>query len=267
MEMAETLLAAGARLDANTKLGETPLMFACRRGNRMMAEMLLASGASINDSTESGKTPLCHSIDSGRLSVVKLLIDNGANLDCGRQTKMSPLTRACKNGNGAIVKFLLSKGAAKYIDGEHTLREAIGSWNGEIVKLLLEAGFDVDAQSFCFAAGLGNMEIVKEFLKVGADPNMETRRGEIPLYMAVLFGKVNTVKLLLKAGAKPEQKMLVKASGKGYIKTAKNLIDAGVDPNCSLENDDTPLIAAVRNGRQKMVKFLLSYGAHPSEMP
>lgn len=265
METVKTLLTIGAQLDAKTKSGKTPLMFACRRGNVRMVETLLAAGAAINDSTEFGETSLCHSIDSGKLSVVELLLNNGASLDCGKQIKTSPLTRACKNGNKAIVEFLLSKGAVKYIDGEPALTEAVKSRDGEIVKLLLNAGVDVDARSFCFAAGLGNRKMVKDFLKAGANPNMKAKHGETPLSMAVLSGKVNMVKLLLRAGAEPDQEMLLKASEKGYIKTAKMLINAGIDPNCSNEDDDTPLIVAVENDRYNMVKLLLSCGAHPSK--
>jgi len=57
-ELAEFLLARGAKFDAKSDDGETPLHSAAWAGSSAGAELLLAHGADINAKNSSGETPL-----------------------------------------------------------------------------------------------------------------------------------------------------------------------------------------------------------------
>jgi ankyrin repeat protein len=77
----------------------------------------------------------------------------------------------------------------------------------DCVKLLLEAGADVDAQTahgetaLMYAAYAGRTEKVKVLLEYGADPNLTNMQGETALKMAKKKGHADIMQLLREAGA------------------------------------------------------------------
>jgi hypothetical protein len=57
---------------------------------------------------------------------------------------------------------------------------------------------------------------------------------------------------------------LVFAAGKGHLEGAQEALTQGADINKPDTNKETPLMAAAREGRAKMVRFLLRHGADPN---
>ena len=55
-----------------------------------------------------------------------------------------------------------------------------------------------------YAAGYGHVDIVKLLLDAGADVNERSRVSRTPLIWAAGSGQLNTVRLLLKNGADPD---------------------------------------------------------------
>ena len=84
------------------------------------------------------------------------------------------------------------------------------------------------------ASGEGNIELVKELLKKGADPNLYEGHGEPPLIWAARSSQDNVVKILLEAGA---------------------------NPNVKLAGGITPLMIAKEEGANVTIKYLLEHGA------
>ncbi|PFL66522.1 hypothetical protein COJ27_08940 [Bacillus cereus] len=84
------------------------------------------------------------------------------------------------------------------------------------------------------ASGEGNIELVKELLKQGADPNLYEGHGEPPLIWAARSSQDNVVKILLEAGA---------------------------NPNVKLTGGITPLMIAKEEGANVTIKYLLEHGA------
>jgi uncharacterized protein len=67
------------KVDVN-KTGWTPLHYACSSGRLELAEFLVANGAKVNALSPSETTPLMMAVSSGNDRLIKYLLDNGADL-------------------------------------------------------------------------------------------------------------------------------------------------------------------------------------------
>ena len=155
------------------------------------------------------------------------------------------------------------------------LSQHVVAFNGHAIVLDLlykRRGFEVEARdstgrtALMWAAGRGNEAVVKWLLDAGADVNAEGGRDGNALYAASEGGHQKVVKMLLDAGAKVNTQggycdnALRVASWNGDEKVVKMLLDAGADVNAE-GGDTSALQAASWNGDEKMVKMLLDAGA------
>jgi len=143
---------------------------------------------------------------------VKMWLMAGANINA--QEKLygnTALVVASKYGYTEIVKLLLEAGAdvnVKNKDGETALMKA--SYNGytEIVKMLIDAGADVNIKdrygttALMLASLYGYTEIVELLIKAGANVNIKNSYGGTALRWASANGSTKIVELLKEAGAK-----------------------------------------------------------------
>ncbi len=84
-------------------------------------------------------------------------------------------------------------------------------------------------------AAAGNLSLVREFLKAGADVNAKNSMGETPLHLAARFGHLEVVRLLVSKGALVnERTRFTKA---------------------------TPLMYAAEMGRESTIRYLMISGA------
>lgn len=67
------------KVDVN-KTGWTPLHYACSTGRLDVAQFLIANGAKVNALSPSETTPLMMAVSSGNDELIKLLLDKGADL-------------------------------------------------------------------------------------------------------------------------------------------------------------------------------------------
>lgn len=92
-------------------------------------------------------------------------------------------------------------------DGETCLSRAIAASDTVSLRLLLDAGADIELQSSNFltplalSAGSGNIEIIDYLLQRGANIEAKGEMEETPLIEAAFFGQAEVVKFLLKKGA------------------------------------------------------------------
>lgn len=130
----------------------------------------------------------------------------------------------------------------------------------------------------CLADGILNREVVtagqlRKRLDEGADPNAPGRWGDGPLAMAARNLDIESVELLLAAGADPRNKnktgdtaMHYAAKGQTTKAVVTALAEAGGDVNARCHGGNTPLHCAARysNGTGgSVVDCLLALGADP----
>ncbi|PUU83419.1 ankyrin repeat-containing domain protein [Tuber borchii] len=214
------------------------------------------------------------------LSIIELL--NGkANVE---GADVSPLQCAAGAGHLIALKVLLDVGKcmvdAKDSLGRTALSLAAEEGHSETIQELLDRGADKETTSkrwlftpLHFAAWNGKTEAVTTL--IGANVKLSPRddEGFTPLALACYVNRLDSVKLLLKAGADAEvpvtnrgwRRALHFAVGEGSVKIVKELLESGADVNRKRSDIDSdgasPLHIAARTGDLAVVEMLLKAGA------
>ena len=118
----EELLASGAEVDVENRIGYTPLMEAAREGNAAVVRRLLAAGgdpAHHGNELGMGMTALHLAADQDRPEVARLLLSRGLAVDVGNAQGTTPLAWALGEGALATAEVLLAAGADPTVEDTH----------------------------------------------------------------------------------------------------------------------------------------------------
>ncbi|CAH0394195.1 unnamed protein product [Bemisia tabaci] len=173
-----------SNVNAQNSEGMTPLMISAQLESVLIFDILLKHNAAIELQDEAGKTALHYAVmKSQNGEIIKLLLESGANVDA-RDVK----------GTTPLFKAVLDQRLDTMQDesGETALHNAVMTGqNGEIIKLLLESGANVDARDERGRTPLFNAVLAKRLdnmqtlLEAGADVNAADKSGETPLTTAM----------------------------------------------------------------------------------
>jgi hypothetical protein len=111
IEIVESLLNHGARIDAKRNDGCTPLYFACRNGHFPVVNLLINRGANVEASSINGWRPLHSAAWNGHLEIVKALIAKGVDMNARTNAGESALGWARRNNQSEVFALLRSLGA------------------------------------------------------------------------------------------------------------------------------------------------------------
>ena len=191
-EIVDLLIGAGADVNASSSGMFTPLMFAARTGDLKSAELLLDAGAEVNVASEDGLSPLLiasASLDaitgsdyrlvveeSQHESLGALLLDHGADVTQSDQYGMTALHYAVEMNKPSLLRALLKRDA----DPNARLTQGLPFRRGDYVGREAYDG----ASPFWLAARLGNVEMMRELLDAGADPELRQAWGVTPTMVA-----------------------------------------------------------------------------------
>ena len=160
--------------------------------------------------------------------------------------------------------------------------EATNKACGEIGRLLIKAGADVDALDekrwsvAAYAATLGWDAVVEQLAKAGADLSTADESGATPLIKAALQGRHRAVEALLKAGVPCSQRGPPPESwpamfyatrnshaqiDTAWLRTVGVFLDYGCDVNDRDSLGRTALMIAASVNASSAVRFLLDNGA------
>ncbi|TVU64854.1 ankyrin repeat domain-containing protein [Paenarthrobacter nitroguajacolicus] len=145
--------------------------------------------------------------------------------------------------------------AAAESDGWSALHAAASRNHTEIIRVLLEAGCPVDVMDdsgftpLLNAAGPGNTETISRLLAAGADPNVrEYRLLQTPLLRAADYGNAEVAQLLIDAGARIDDKsrgataLMTAAESSDGMETVRVLLQAGADPRITDDGSDEKFV-------------------------
>ncbi|XP_068602317.1 ankyrin repeat domain-containing protein 50 [Brachionichthys hirsutus] len=258
---------------------------------------MLESGVSVkHPGSIDGQTLLASAAHQGLAHVVKLLLTHGLDPMNSDHQGQTPLTLASKQGHINVLKVLLEWAKShepqtmqmmEHIDkdGWTALRSA--SWGGhsEAVRLLLDAGADVDGcdgdgrTALRAAAWGGHEEIVLTLLNYGAQVDKADNNGRTPLIAAAYMGHHEAVEVLLAHNAEVDLAdgdgrtalsvaalcVPTAAGVKGYGEAVSLLLERGADPGHRDHDGMTPLLLAAYEGHDDIIELLLEAGADVDE--
>lgn len=115
----------------------------------------------------------------------------------------------------------------------------------------------------------GDLRTIRKLMRSGLDlEQVDESSGATPLAAAAEGGRLDVVRILLRAGVDPDwggaTTPLDAAVLNGRLEVAATLIEAGADVNRPVADGSTPLIAAAATGHLELVQLLLAAGANPA---
>jgi ankyrin repeat protein len=185
LQTVERRLAEGADLAARDFWNRTPWLLSLQTGDVDKAKGLLAAGADRQDRGHCGRTVLMYPIESGHVPMLAWLIEERFDLDAVNDFGDTPLMTAAEHGETECARLLIEAGAdTAAVDhlGQRAIKHAS---NLEIVRLLVDAGEDlndVDDEIRALMTGVdyeGELQSSAEDYRAGKHPRFGTANPEV----------------------------------------------------------------------------------------
>jgi ankyrin repeat protein len=289
-DIAATLLAAGADPSAVNRYGVTSLYLAARKGDAATTRALLAAGADANTSLPEGETTLMTAAKTGNADVVRALLTGGADtLSLADLAEENAAASAAASSGYAAVTNPASPANRADVDaregwyGQTALMWAAGQGHAEVVRLLVEAGANVDDHSrqidipnpyqerldgsfvspdnpqggltaLHFAAREGHLDAAQALIDAGANLDAVDQEGTNALIYATSHRHLDLAALLLTAGADPN---VADRYGRTvlFVATDVNTLDTNATATDAATSSTTPV---------DVVELALARGADPN---
>uniref|UniRef100_A0A3Q3XC59 SOCS box domain-containing protein n=1 Tax=Mola mola TaxID=94237 RepID=A0A3Q3XC59_MOLML len=276
------LSAQPGMVNKRTERGESALMVAVGKEQLRCVQVLLESGADPDIPNYDRETPLYkgrgwtalqEAVGQNNVEICEMLLKAGAKHDLKNVYGISPLFTAAQSGHVAALRFLLKHADANKPGktgllplivslliqstskarvrrtGISPLHLAAERNRDEVLEILMEAGFDVNAQ------------LSEEWSKLYED------RRSTALYFSVFNNNIEAVRSLLAAGANPNLDLfrpLMVAARHCCIQTVTLLVEHGADINACIPTHPTtfPAVYMFSMKYLPLFKYLLDHGGH-----
>lgn len=299
----QALIDAGADANAARWNGETALMIASRTGSVPGVKLLIDHGAKIDAvDLNHEQTALMWAAAEGHSDIVDLLLKSGADPKLVSKGGFNALVFAVQHGDAKSTSSLIAAGLSPdYVvpSGPSVLQIAVLAGKTTTADVLMKSGANVniaDKSGFTplhMAAQSGNLKIVETLLAQHAEPNSVSNKVEVgtgrgggggqfrpageqtPLMLAARANKLDVMRALVAAGAKPDLKaqdgttLLMNAASSGHVEAVKYVYELAPDIMAVTDRKSTVMHAAVTGSLQtstqpeicKVIQFLADKGA------
>ncbi len=245
-DIVEILLIDGrANVHQERKFGlMSPIVLAAALGLIDIMKLLLKHGADVNVRVANNQTPLQLAVKHNHIDAVQLLLDSGATVDDEDDYGNTALIIATREGHEEIAEMLIEHTAnvdAKNKDGENIWSHIIEKHDIKFLKTLAR--------------------LYSEVKELG-EHNLSFPPGPTPLHIAAMQGEVEKLRELIRLGADPTSRdqngntfyHLAARHNKAEVLTA---FMNRVDVNSKNNDGDTPLHLAAYDGHEEAVSALL----------
>jgi len=187
------------------------LVVAAGIGHLQLVQTMLDNGVDVNYTGFGYVHVLTEAAAGGHALIVSLLLEKGALFNSKGHDR-GAINRAARYGHEDVVRVLLDNGADVNADSgsgfQNPLYEAAMSQHVSMMRLLLDRGADIKAfecgeSAFDRAIMVGYEEVIRVLVEAGVDIDSTGYDGEpAPILTAMMYGQDRVVKLLLELGAK-----------------------------------------------------------------
>jgi len=168
--------------------------------------------------------PLHQAVLRGNLAEVRRLINAGANINARNIERLTPLMLAAHRGHVNIIRYLLTRGAnARARQNENNPRTAL-----------------------IYAVERGNVNSVRALLR-HSNLNVQDGNGRSALTTAASLQKPNLVRMLVRAGAKPNEATLEYIMNNNAM---QNLIGSALVRRIAMKNTIVPRMRSAMVSRR-----------------
>jgi len=210
-------------LDMNVNMqdqhGETPLFDCARKGKLDIAKILISKFASVNIENRMGELPIHLASFKGDIDMIKLFIETGSFLNKKTSEDKLPVHYAILGGRVEVVTFLLKESKQSwYLKDVHNntlLHHAAKTSNIKMFDLLLNQNLDPNALNDQFetpifnAVRFGTIDTIRLLLASDAYIDIRNRRFETPIDTAMIFDKKDILEYLSDYMITPKYERLV----------------------------------------------------------
>lgn len=214
-DMVKLMLTSGAHPDTRSSYGFTPLALAAQGGHTEIMELLLQKGADVHSQASDSSSILLEAVRGGNPDSVTLLLEYGADANVPKSSGHLPIHVAADKGHLLALKMLVpvTDIAAIKRSGISPVHCAAAGAHPQCLEILIQAGFDVNfmldqrvrkhyddqrKSALYFAVSNGDLSSVKLLLNAGALPNQDPVNC---LQIALRMGNYELISLLLRHGA------------------------------------------------------------------
>ncbi|KAJ9295853.1 hypothetical protein DTO271G3_5876 [Paecilomyces variotii] len=164
-------------ISSTTRVGDSSLLVAARRGQIDLCRYLLDAGFDIHHKDDTGKNSLLLATIEGHCELIQILLQNGSQVDTEDNTNRTTLLWAVQLGNTTVAEILLQAGAnPNCLDKDNRTPLLFSVINGDDM-------------------------MVELLLRYGANPDFTNEAGESALSWAVAQTYDCIASMLLKGGA------------------------------------------------------------------
>lgn len=248
---------------ASIASAEISLLDAAEAGDRQTVLRLLTDGGDPSMRGADGSTALMWAAYHDDVDLVRALIDAGADVSVQNEFGTSAITEAAIIGSAPIITALLSAGAdpnTENPEGETPLMVVARAGSVEAARVLLDAGANVNAKerwggqsAVMWAAAQSQPQMIELLAARGADLDA---RGVVRQWDRKVITEPRP-KDMNKGGFTA----LLYAAREGCVACARELIEAGADPDLADPERVTPLNMALLNLHYDFAAYMIEAGA------